>query len=87
MITITDSAVNSIISVMNKKNLDLNKVFFEIILSNKKMCIGFNCDRHGKFIKKGNLGIIIGDGLENSNIVIDFVKINDRMGIVFKEKT
>jgi hypothetical protein len=85
---LTDSAVTAILDVMKKKRLDPKKIVFEFhLLGNGGIGIGFTRDRQGISQEYGELTVMIGNGVEMGETVIDFGEVNGRMGIIFLEQS
>jgi hypothetical protein len=83
---LTDSAVNAILGVMNRRRLDPKKVVFEFhLLDNGGVGIGFTKDRQGESQQYGDLTVMIGNGVNMGDTVIDFGEVNGRTGIIFLE--
>jgi len=81
---LTDSAATAILDVMKKRKLDPKKIVFEFhLLENGGVGIGFSRDKHGTSLQYGDLTVIIGNGVDMGNTVIDFGQVNGRMGIIF----
>jgi len=81
---LTDSAATAILDVMKKRKLDPKKIVFEFhLLKNGGVGIGFSRDKHGTSLQYGDLTVIIGNGVDMGNTVIDFGQVNGRMGIIF----
>lgn len=80
---LTESAANAILSVMKKRKLDPKKVVFEFhLLNNGEIGIGFTRDRQGVSQQYGELTVMIGNGVEMGDTIVDFGKVNGRMGII-----
>ena len=80
---LTESAANAILSVMKKRKLDPKKIVFEFhLLDNGGIGIGFTRDRQGVSQQYGELTVMIGNGVEMGETIVDFGKVNGRMGII-----
>lgn len=83
---LTDSAVAAILNVMKKRRLDTSKVVFEFhLLKNGGIGIGFTKDRQGISQQYGELTVMIGNGVNMGNTIVDFGEVKGRMGLIFLE--
>ncbi len=83
---LTDSAAAAILEVMKKRRLDPKKIVFEFHrLDNGGVGIGFTKDRQGTAQQYGELTVMIGNGVDMGETVVDYGEVNGRMGIIFLE--
>ncbi len=83
---LTDSAASAILEVMKKRRLDPKQVVFEFnLLDNGGVGIGFTKDRQGTAQQYGELTVMIGNGVEMGDTVVDYGEVNGRNGIIFLE--
>lgn len=81
---ITDTAVEAILDVMDRKQLDPNRIFFEMkILPNGAVGIGFSQECGGEIQQFGRLSAIIDKQIDADGVVIDFGEVNGKKGIIF----
>jgi hypothetical protein len=80
---LTDSAVEAILQVMIKKDLDPSKTFLEIGVFDGAMGLGFTNETFGKRKNFGKLGVIISHKIDTTGVVIDFGEIKGRKGLIF----
>lgn len=81
---VTNSAIEIILDIMQKRGLDPSKTFLEVrLLENGALGFGFTRDRLGKLIKFGDLSVIEAFGTETSDTVIDFGEVNGKKGLIF----
>lgn len=80
---LTESAANAILNVMKKRKLDPKKIVFEFhLLNNGGIGIGFTRDRQGVSQQYGELTVMIGNGVEMGDTIVDFGEVDGRMGII-----
>ena len=51
-------------------------------MNNGEIGIGFTRDRQGVSQQYGELTVMIGNGVEMGDTIVDFGKVNGRMGII-----
>ena len=84
---LTELAAKNILHTMKKNGLNPREVVFEfILLGNGGIGVGFNRDRQGTAENYGELTVMIGNGVEVNNMVVDFQEINGRKGLIFLER-
>ena len=83
---ITDSAVEAILSTMNKKGLDPKKTFLEVGIFDGNLGIGFTREALGRKIKNNDLTVVVTNNIDSANIVIDYNEINGRKGLIFSSE-
>lgn len=82
---ITESAIEAILQIMKSKNLDSEKVFFEMrAMPDQSIVIGFNREKLGNVMKFGNLQVIVSSNIDTEGVVVDYVENGDKKGLVFK---
>jgi hypothetical protein len=83
---LTNSAAAAILEVMKKRKLDPDKVVFEFhLLKNGGIGIGFTKDRQGQSFQYGELTVMVGNGVDMGDTIVDYGEVNGRLGIIFLE--
>lgn len=80
---ITESASQIVVHTMKKKGLDPTKVFLEIGIFEGNLGLGFTREPFGKIIKQGELNLVVSDGVDSSNMTIDYGEIDGKRGLIF----
>ena len=83
---ITLKAVDAILKTMESKGLDPKTVFMEIGIFDGNLGIAFTRDKFGKVIDLGGLNVIFQNNLEFEDITVDFVEVDGKTGLIFKER-
>lgn len=80
---ITDSAINAILNIMKSKELDTKTVFLEIGIFNGNLGLGFTKELTGKVNFFGELGAIVSEDVDATNIIVDYGEVNKKKGLIF----
>jgi hypothetical protein len=81
---VTEQAVEAIVNIMKRQELDPKNVYFEIkLLPNGAVGIGFTYNREGIFREFGELKTLVSTDIDMNGVIIDCGQTGDREGILF----